>query len=344
MRNASRYSGAIELRSTSLTTVLKLAPVAFIRRSTSVATSGSRVVVVRINPFIDRGINASILTTPVGPGLGQNGPMSVAPGAPSPIASLPNLRDLGGWSTTDGRRVRHGVLYRSTDFQSLATVDLPPFRGLDIRTIYDLRSAAERQARPDPALPEVTDVPLDILADATMAIPANLNTFLSDPATVALATKELSGGKARELIAATYRDLVSLPSAITGYQFFYRGLLGEYEQPALFHCTTGKDRTGWAAATFLSLMGVPRDDIYHDYLLTNDRLVPALKPVFDQFAAAGGDPQLLTPVLGVDASYLEAAFAEMTSTYGGIEGYFADGLGIGPDEQQELRSQYLDGV
>ncbi|NDZ95077.1 tyrosine-protein phosphatase [Streptomyces sp. SID6673] len=263
--------------------------------------------------------------------------------APSPVSTLPNLRDLGGWAAADGRTVRSGVLYRSTDFSSMATIDLAGFEALGIRTIYDLRSAVERTALPDPDLPGVADIHLDVLADSETAIPANLQNYFSDPATVAMATKELSGPKARELIAGTYRQMITLPSALRAYRAFHRGLLGEHESPSLFHCTTGKDRTGWAAASLLTLLGVSTDDVYQDYLLTNERLVPALKPVFDRFGAAGGNPDLLVPVLGVDAGYLDAAFDEVSATYGGIDGYFTDGLGVGPDDQERLRRLYLDG-
>lgn len=144
------------------------------------------------------------------------------------------------------------------------------------------------------------------------------------------------------MIRDTYRELVSMPSARTAYQAFYRGLLGERQSPSMFHCTTGKDRTGWAAASLLTLLGVAKDDVYEDYLLTNDRLVPALKPVFDRFGAAGGNPDLLIPVLGVDASYLDTAFAEVDKAFGGIEGYFADALGLDSHEQQRLRDIYLE--
>ena len=111
--------------------------------------------------------------------------------------------------------------------------------------------------------------------------------------------------------------------------------------PVLFHCTTGKDRTGWTAATFLSLMGVDREDVYREYLLTNDRLVPSLKPIFDRFAAAGGDPDLLLPFLGVDETYLDAAFTEMEKNHGTLEHYFTEALGVDLAAQEALRERYL---
>ena len=151
---------------------------------------------------------------------------------------MPNLRDLGGWSGVDGRLVRDGVLYRSTDFSSMATIDLETFEKLGVRAIYDLRTATERTALPDPDLPEVTDIHLDVLADAPVAIPADLQHVFSDPATVAMVTKELSGDNARRLISDTYRQLVSLPSAVSAYRSFYRGLLAA-DAVSRFHCTTG---------------------------------------------------------------------------------------------------------
>ena len=63
---------------------------------------------------------------------------------------------------------------------------------------------------------------------------------------------------AQELMESSYSQLVTLPSALTSYQHFFRGLLGRHPTPALFHCTTGKDRTGWAAASFLTLHGRAR--------------------------------------------------------------------------------------
>lgn len=267
--------------------------------------------------------------------------VTVTPGAPSPIGSLPNLRDLGGWRAADGRVVRSGVLFRSTDFSSLADDDIATLEGLGLRTMYDLRSVHEREAIPDPPLPGVTEIGLDVLADAQMSIPANIGAVLADPAVVAQADEVLSGGKAREMICGTYREMITLPSATASYSEFYRGLHGDAPGPILFHCTTGKDRTGWAAAAFLTLVGVGEEDVYHDYLLTNERLIPALRPIFDGFAAAGGDPELLVGVLGVDAGYLDAAFDEVRTRFGGIEGYFSEALGIGTGEQDKIRERFL---
>lgn len=279
--------------------------------------------------------------TPHDDPIDQTTTEQTAPGAPSPVPSLPNLRDLGGYLGHDGRRVASGVLYRSTDFRFLDDDDIPAFADLGIATVYDLRSAAERTELPDPDMPAVTDVHLDVLADLASAIPANLGKIFTDPSSVAQASAALSDGSIAAHVAQTYREMITLPSAVSAYRRFYQGILGDHLGPALVHCTTGKDRTGWASASLLTLLGVSRDDVFDDYLLTNQRLLPALRPLFDRFAEAGGDPDSLLPVLGVDPAYLESSFDEVDVHFGNIEGYFVDGLGLGDDALEQLRAKYL---
>lgn len=255
------------------------------------------------------------------------------------LTTVANFRDVGGWETTDGRRVAPGVLFRSAALDKASESDRAALAGLGLRTIVDLRSFAEAEAQPDPVFDGVVGIHLDVLADAeSVSAPANLDKVLSDPVTVAAANEKLADGSGLAHMIDAYRELVNLPSALSSYRTFFTGLDGS---PTLFHCTAGKDRTGWAAAAFLTLMGVGRDRVYHDYLLTNDLFLPAIASVFDGFAAAGGDPDLLRPLLGVQESYLDTAFAEVRDTFGGIEHYFADGLGIDAAAQEELRRRYL---
>jgi len=140
-----------------------------------------------------------------------------------------------------------------------------------------------------------------------------------------------------ETVRGAYRQVVSLPSALHAYCDFFTTIAQPDRRPALFHCTTGKDRTGWAAAATLLLLGVAEDDVLHDYELTNRDLFPAMKPMLEHFRAAGGDPNLLEPVLGADPDYLRSALDEMRQKFGSIEVYFSKGLGIDSHGQQTLR-------
>ncbi len=258
----------------------------------------------------------------------------MSPGQRIDIPAVPNLRDIGGYATADGRRVRTGQLYRSVELNHLAGADLEAFAGLGVRTVFDLRTQAEREAQPDVVPPGTEEIVCDVLADEGSAAPAQLLSVLGDPGA---ATQLLGGGKAQALFERSYRDIVGLPSALRAYRRFFTSVAESGARPALFHCTTGKDRTGWAAASTLLMLGVGEDDVFADYELTNRDLIPALKPLFEHFRALGGDPDILLPVFGVDPAYLRAALDEVQSRFGSIEVYFADGLGIDADHQAALR-------
>lgn len=261
------------------------------------------------------------------------------PGRRIDIPSVPNLRDIGGYSTSDGGRIRRGQLYRSTELDHLGGDDLEAFAALGIRTVFDLRTRHERVDQPDVVPPGTEQIVCDVYQDLRSDTPGQLLRALGDPAA---ARDMLGDGKALELFENGYRDLVRLPSAQRAYRVLFTTIADGSKRPALFHCTTGKDRTGWAAAAILLLLGVDEDDVLSDYELTNRDLIPALKPVFEHFRAVGGDPALLMPALGVDPAYLRTALDEMRRRFGSIEGYFADGLGVGPRLQAELRDGLIE--
>ena len=139
----------------------------------------------------------------------------------------------------------------------------------------------------------------------------------------------------------SYRQFVSLPSAKAEFRNLFLAVGDRSQLPALFHCTTGKDRTGWAAAAFLTLLGVPRDKVMEDYLRSNDYILPLYRQVIDGFVSAGGEERIPLAILGVRQEYLDAAFAEMETQYGTIENYFTEGLGIDAARQEALRDLYL---
>jgi protein-tyrosine phosphatase len=253
--------------------------------------------------------------------------------------SLPNLRDLGGWPTVDGGTVRYGQVFRSTALQALAGEDVAALRDLGIRTVYDLRTEAEKSEQPDQVPDGVGYAEIDVLADSTDSAPAQVMELLGNPQA---AQEALGGGKAQTMFAIAYREFVTLPSARSGYRRLFTELADPEHRPGLFHCTTGKDRTGWAGAALLLLCGVSQDDVMEEFLLTNVQLIPHLQPVLDQFAAAGGDPGVLLPVVGVEPEYLLASLDEMRSQYGTIEQYFTNGLQIDTRTQTALLAALRD--
>lgn len=260
------------------------------------------------------------------------------PGQSLGIASIPNLRDLGGYRTSDGKTVASGLVYRSNQLSKISPEDMEKLAQLDLKNAYDLRTAAEREARPEELPPDVNYVVVDVLKDSPQAGPAQLERLMQDPEQ---ANAALGGGKVEEGFKESYREFVSLPSAKAGFRELFLALGNEEQVPALFHCTTGKDRTGWAAAALLTLLGVPRDMVMEDYLRSNDYIIPAYQHAIDAFVAAGGEPGIPGAILGVKPEYLEAAFDEMETQYATIERYFSEGLGIDAAQQQALLDLYL---
>ena len=254
------------------------------------------------------------------------------------IASVPNLRDLGGYETGDGKTVNTDMIYRSNQLSGISREDMMKLQALGFKVSLDLRTWGERSARPD-ELPSGTKyVWLDVLADSPQAGPAQLEKLMTDPKK---ANAELGGGKIEELFKESYRQFVTLDSAKSEFREFFLIVGDKSQLPALFHCTTGKDRTGWAAASLLTLLGVPKETVYEDYLRSNDYIIPAYQGAIDSFVAAGGDRNIPLAILGVKKEYLDAAFDEMQKNYGSIEKYFSDGLGIDATKQQALRNLYL---
>jgi protein tyrosine/serine phosphatase/phosphoglycolate phosphatase-like HAD superfamily hydrolase len=271
--------------------------------------------------------------------INQKGDVEWAsPGRSLGIVSAPNLRDLGGYATRDGATVVGGLVYRSNQLNPIDAADMKRIAALGLKNDFDLRTAAERKARPDELPPGVNNVWLNVLADAKSAAPAELEKLMGNPKE---ANTALGGGKAEALFEETYREFVSLPSAKKSYRELFLALSESKQLPGLFHCTTGKDRTGWAAAALLTLLGVPRDTVMEDYLRSNDYILPLYKKQIGAFVAAGGEESIPLAILGVKAEYLDASFDEMERQYGSIENYFSEALGIDAKTQAKIRTLHL---
>ena len=259
------------------------------------------------------------------------------PGQSLGMVSVPNLRDAGGYKTGDGKTVAAGLVYRSNQLSGISPGDMEKLANLKLKNAFDLRTAEEREKRPEELPPGVNYVVLDVLSDSPQAGPAQLEKLMQDPKG---ANAALGGGKVEAGFQKSYREFVSLPSAKREFRKLFLALGDKEQLPALFHCTTGKDRTGWAAA-FLTLMGVPQETVVEDYLRSNDYILPAYQKAIDAFVAGGGDPEIPKAVLGVKKEYLDAAFDEMQTKYGSIEKYFSEGLDIDAAQQKALRDLYL---
>jgi protein-tyrosine phosphatase len=100
------------------------------------------------------------------------------------------------------------------------------------------------------------------------------------------------------LFIGSYRDFVSLPSAMQSYRMLFLSLADRQKLPGVFHCTTGKDRTGWASAALLTLLGVPKETVMADFMRSNEYILPKYQKVIDNFVAGGGAALSRSPSSG----------------------------------------------
>lgn len=254
------------------------------------------------------------------------------------LASIANLRDLGGIPTHEGA-VRPGQFFRSATLAKTQSDDAAALTSLRIQTVYDLRTRGERVQDPDKVTDGTRMVALDVLADRKDDAAAGMNALINNPA---MLSDVLVSGRAEQAMLDSYRDIIRLPSALASYRAMFLDLLRENrEGAALVHCTTGKDRTGWAAASFLLLLGADRDFVRADYLQTNTDLLPAMRPLIDRAVAQGVPEEPLLQVLGVQEAYLDAALAEVDERWGSVTGYAREGLGLEERQLSDLRRRFV---
>ncbi|WP_369360101.1 tyrosine-protein phosphatase [Streptomyces sp. cg2] len=253
------------------------------------------------------------------------------------LAEVRNFRDVGGLPTVDGRRIRHGRLFRSGHLAHATEADTAFLTGLGLHTVFDFRNAADIKLEgPDVALPGVRNVniPLTDPADG-----AEFWTMVRDGELDHLRVA-LGDGKAAGRMARTYRDIIT-----TRTEDHSRVLhaLAEDSVPALMHCAAGKDRAGLTVAVTLLAVGVERDAIEEDYLKSN---APGgrYKVRRSDNSPAGMSPEileLLAPLFGAHLDYLTAAFDAIEETWGSTESYLADGLKLSPAVREQLRHRLL---
>ena len=241
-----------------------------------------------------------------------------------------NIRDLGGLKAKDGRRVKKGLLFRSSALFFFSEEELEPIRTLGLKTILDFRAASGVQARPDP--------PLDG-ADYYNKCAAFEN-FLEDlnsPADLA------SKGNAIEVLVSSYA--ASLAFSNKSYQFMFDCLLGGMA-PLLFHCSNGKDRTGIAAMLILLALGVPEETVKEDYMLSNVKRKEEINDLIERynvsFDITNNIKSFLTMVGGVLPQSADMMMSEILEKYGTYENYMEQEYGFDEEKLTKLRDLYLE--
>jgi protein-tyrosine phosphatase len=238
-----------------------------------------------------------------------------------PLQGASNVRDLGGWPAADGRRVRFGMVFRSASLASLTDDDAVALSETGVRTICDLRGEAEQRSAPS-RLPGVTK--------HALCIEPSLQPSLSE----LLAAGGVTGEDVMALMRGAYAAYALEWSH--RYRALFDLLLDENAPPLLFHCTAGKDRTGFGAALILTALGVDEESVLEDYLATN-RLWRA-----DPEVAALLPDAVARVLLRVHPELITSTFAAVRDAHGTLDAYLEERIGLDAERRELLQERLLE--
>jgi protein-tyrosine phosphatase len=221
-----------------------------------------------------------------------------------------NVRDIGGLPGADKMRVFRGKILRADDLKNLTPEDQAYLAGLPLRTVLDFRLERETALFPD-------------------LLPSCVERYLSRPIVAGgrnPEAAEFAQEEADVFMMDIYRYLALDEKPLAIYRELFQLLQWEEEAlPLLFHCSAGKDRTGFAAALILFSLGVSEETVLKDYLASRGCL-------------AGKYPSS-TGIFSVREIYLQAALEEIVRVHGSLDGYLQKALAVDP---QRMRNLYLE--
>jgi protein-tyrosine phosphatase len=246
-----------------------------------------------------------------------------------PLEGGRNFRDLGGYATEDGRRVRWGLLFRSGSLTGLTRADWSHLGSRGVRALCDLRSTSER--RSEPFLPADLPAVNYWARDYTTSF-AELRGMLRG--------NFATGESARQAMITGYRGL-PFEQAVSYRQLFAH--LKAADIPLIFNCSAGKDRTGTAAALILRALGVPRETVMEDFVLTNTVLnLQSILLKHPGSSLAKQPAEVVTAITSADPAYIQAALDSIDERHEDIAGFLRAQLDVNEAELQRIKEALLE--
>jgi len=241
-----------------------------------------------------------------------------------PLKGGSNFRDLGGHRAADGRTMRRGAVFRSAHLGGLTDEDRGQLDKLGVRTIVDLRGVNE-----------AAETPHLIEGLSCRVVGAHIEPGVGDKIRGAIEGGTATPFVMMQFLTDHYRDYPR--RCAPGFRTLFATLSDGTHRPLVFHCTAGKDRTGFASALLLTLLGVHWDDVMQDYLRTNELWTGHI----------GRYPELdidtRAAIIEARTPYLEAAFEVVRADYGSPEGFAEKALGLDTAARERLRADLLEG-
>lgn len=251
---------------------------------------------------------------------------------------LHNIRDLGGMRSSDGSVIRDGCFIRAGDLSELTDSDRNKLKDI-VGRLIDFRSDQERLEKPDAVLDGISYIHIPIMDSLTAGV-----TREKEADKQIIATLADKPAQAKKYMCEMYRSFAT-ESAVMQYSKFIRLLFDKNDKAILWHCTAGKDRAGVASAIIEEILGIPRDTIIADYLVTNEYLKEdiAFLTEFVKNRLGGGSDmadEALRYLFGAKEEYIEEYYGAIEEKYGSFPRFITDGLGLSGEDVILLKDKY----
>ncbi|MGL4858536.1 MAG: tyrosine-protein phosphatase [Enterobacteriaceae bacterium] len=248
-----------------------------------------------------------------------------------PIAGGVNFRDLGGNLAIDGRKVKHGLLFRSGALNQLTPQDLHYLSELPVTQILDYRDNDEIDKRPDLLWQGV-----NYNHQPANCTGAGLGVNLEY-----LSNETLDPVDCREFMLYLYR---TLPFANPAYRRLAQLLESDNPGGLVQHCAVGKDRTGVGSALVLLALGADQATVIEDYLLTQPHLEPFRQKMYDVVSAKLSEQNMakLSYVLSAREEFIATALESIHERYGSFDHWLQEEYGLDREKRQALQQRYLE--
>jgi protein-tyrosine phosphatase len=241
-----------------------------------------------------------------------------------PLQGGSNFRDLGGYTAADGRTVKHGAVFRSAHLGTLTDTDRAALAKLGVRTIVDLRGVNE-----------AAETPHRVDGVGCRIVGAHIEPGVGEKIRGAVADGSANPHLMMQFLTDHYRDYPR--RCAPGFRTLFATLTDGVHRPLVFHCTAGKDRTGFASALLLTLLGVPWETVMEDYLRTNDLWTGHVGRYPEM------DIDTRAAIVEARTPYLEAAFDVVRADYGSPEAFAEKALDIDARARDRLAADLLVG-
>jgi len=249
---------------------------------------------------------------------------------------IANFRDLGGYANEQGQQVKWGVLYRSGTFAHSSRADLQGLQQLQLATLIDFRSGGEKEEEPNqlPQPASFTVVEIPTLDEGNKALVGEVMERVE--------SGNFDGFDPDQFMLTANRQFAT--EFTPQFRQFIHTVLDAGGKPVVWHCSAGKDRTGFASAILLRVLGVPQETVMRDYMESKQHALEARKNQLLLLRVFKGEEAAdkLAIMMGVEEAWLRAAFAEIDAQWGSFDNYIREGLQLSDGDIAQLQIQLLE--